>query len=573
MLQRHDPALRAWRWRATPTQLELELDVGDATEALRISPPGEGGAWFRSPSFRVGRAPRPGVPPGRTLDQLKTLVQRKDTGTLEWALPDPPAHPPGGAPPVDPERAAALAPLVHWSTFLAWKAVTTEDLYPHITPLGEPIGTPELLDLWRGTLARIRDGRAPQLLGLYVHVPFCTVACSFCYCAKTDGFRRDHVARYVDSLIEEAHLFGPLFEGVPFTSVYFGGGTPSLLTPPQMTRLFEALWRHFDVPPGTQVIYEGNPDSLSARKIEVMGTLGKVTRLTIGVQTLDDEVQARVRRHNKRHHVAEAIEAARRVGIGHVNFDLMAGLPGQTLASFEADLRFLLSCEPDSIHVNSYRPLPRVDLARRGIAGPEDADVALRSAMQARADALLEEAGHTSDLGQVRRRTRNAANIQEYDLRRQNSSLLGLGVPSRAHAFGGAFYLPAFSPDLSDVRGDAMVPIAERTWQAVRADDVEEQHKYLFSNMHTGFDRAEYRALFGHDVLERHADALQRLVDLGAASIHDDRIDSHVQGTDALALRALLMSPALDHRAREVWGGEYDPGRDYRAMLDALVRT
>ena len=112
------------------------------------------------------------------------------------------------------------------------------------------------------------------------------------------------------------------------STVYFGGGTPSLLTPPAMRQMFEVLYGAFDVPRGTQVIFEGNPDSLSDKKIAVLAKQGRVTRLTIGVQTLDDEVQAQVKRFNKPEHVSDAVRSARAHGIAHVNCDLMAGLPG-----------------------------------------------------------------------------------------------------------------------------------------------------------------------------------------------------------------------------------------------------
>ena len=102
-------------------------------------------------------------------------------------------------------------------------------------------------------------------------------------------------------------------------------------------------------------------------------------------------------------------------GIAHVNCDLMAGLPGQTLASFQDDLRFLLSLEPDSLHLNGFRPLPRT---RLGGAAMSAERVALRDEMLAWGTDALADAGHGSDLGQGPRRTRNAANIQEYDLRR-----------------------------------------------------------------------------------------------------------------------------------------------------------
>ncbi|MCB0790092.1 MAG: radical SAM protein, partial [Flavobacteriales bacterium] len=173
------------------------------------------------------------------------------------------------------------------------------------------------------------EGRAPDKLGIYVHIPYCTVECAFCYCGKTEDFSRQDMDTYVGHLVRDMEEQAELVKGQKITSIYFGGGTPSLLTPPAMRQIFETMYAGFDVPEGTQVIFEGNPDSLKPNKVEILGTLGRVTRLTMGIQTLDPVVQKWVRRHNKKEDVEAAIQAAKAIGIPHVNFDCIAGLPSQ----------------------------------------------------------------------------------------------------------------------------------------------------------------------------------------------------------------------------------------------------
>ena len=139
--------------------------------------------------------------------------------------------------------------------------------------------------------------------------------------------------------------------------------------------------------------------------------------------------------------------------------------------------------------------------------------VALRDEMLAWGTSALAEAGHGSDLGQGPRRTRNAANIQEYDLRRQNSSLLGLGFPARAHSFGSHYYLPdaseGFDPSLQRELGGV------RRWRAIRAGLEEERHKYLVSNLRTGFTRTEFRSLFGVDPIDAAPEGFAALEAMG----------------------------------------------------------
>ncbi len=587
VVRRHHSVVRGWRLWADTEAIHADLRLGHGgARTIRFEHAHDGSAWARTPSFNISLVGKMDTPPPdeeqAALQTLIDLLRRSDPGGLRLPLPSPEVDQKqvdrsAIAPEAEAARRAraeeahaALADELHWASFLAYKCITTEDLYPHVGPLGDVITTEQLLDGWRSTVDRIREGTAPQKLGLYVHIPFCTVACTFCYCAKTDKFRRQSFDAYVDRLVEEAELFAPVFDGMTFTSVYFGGGTPSLLSPPAMKRVFDTLYRSFHVPTGTQVIYEGNPDSLSERKIEVLAHEGKVTRLTIGVQTLDDEVQRIVRRFNKPHHVADAVQFSRAHGIKHVNTDLMAGLPGQTLDSFKQDLEFLISLQPDSIHLNAFRPLPRVSLAKQGADDMTPERVDLRNQMMAWGFERLRLEGHQSGMGQGNRRTANAANLQEYNLRRQNSSLLGLGFPARAHAFGSWYYVPdtrlGMDPGLAKrIEGD-------RTWQAVPADDAEERHKYLVENLRTGFERQEFIDLFGMDCLEAAPDAFRKLEWLGVLEIGEERIHSYTPThADNAMYRALFYSPAFMQRAERGWGAEYDRSVDYRDKLRHLV--
>lgn len=460
------------------------------------------------------------------------------------------------------------ADRLHLYSFLALQTILTDDLYPHMS-LGEPIDEAEIQASWRHTAALIGEGRAPQKLGIYVHVPYCTVECSFCYCGKTEDFTRTDVDGYVDRLVEELEAYAPLVRGRAITSVYFGGGTPSLLTPPALRRVFETMYGLFDVPEGTQVIFEGNPDSLKPAKIEILGGLGRVTRLTIGIQTLDPVVQKFVRRFNKKEDIEAAITAARAAGIPHVNFDCIAGLDGQTMASFQHDLDYLLSLEPDSIHLNGFRPLPRTLYAHGGHAlSPEQE--ALRDAMMAWGEDRLAHQGHTNTMEQGPHRTRNAANLQEYDLRKQNSSLLGFGYPARSHSFGGFYYQrdteDGFVPALR--RQNA----GTRRYKGLRADLREEMHKYLVTNIRGGFARSEFVDLFGMDPRDAAPEGFKVLERLGVIETVGDRILFHTgRHVDSLVLRLFFYSDDLIRRAMAAWGGSYRRDEDYKRHLEYLV--
>lgn len=459
--------------------------------------------------------------------------------------------------------------LLHQCAFLALQSTIHEDLYPHCLALGSAIDEADIQASWRETSRRMGEGTAPDKLGIYLHIPFCTVECSFCYCGKTEDFDRSTSRAYFDALLDEMRTYAALVDGRTITSVYVGGGTPSLLPPPAMRELFETLYGHYDVPDGTQVIFEGNPDSLKPDKVEILGTLGRVTRLTIGVQTLDPEVQKYVRRHNRPEDIRAAIEAARRVGIPHVNFDCIAGLDGQTMASWQHDVEFLLSLQPDTVHMNAFKPLPHTRYAKKGRVLPAD-QVGLREAMIAWGTQRLEDEGFDWHLGQTPRRTRNAANMQIYDLRRQNSSLIGMGYPARGHSFGGYYYTRQVDGAVGDgVRKELS---GGRRYWGVPADDVEEMHKFVVTNIRGEFQREEFRGLFGRDALEALADVFSIYRELGVVDVLDDRVVFRTgDAVEAKIYRYIAASQAGWKRAWDTWGHLYDRGTDYVEQMRYLM--
>lgn len=456
---------------------------------------------------------------------------------------------------------------LHENAFIALMSVVTDDLYPNVMALGAPIPEDEIVSAWKNVDTRMKEGRAPKKLGLYLHVPYCTTECTFCYCGKTDQFRRSDVDLYVERLIQEMGVLSPHLADQTFTSVYFGGGTPSLLTPPAMRRVFTELYSHYRVPEGTQVVFEGNPDSLNERKIQVLAEVGRVTRLTVGIQSLDPVVQKNINRNNTHADVRRAVQAARTFAISHVNFDLIAGLEGQTMASWQADVRFCLEMRPDSLHLNGFRPLPRTNFKnqQRGLSPDHEA---LRDSMLAWGHEELARSGFDLDGA----KTQDADNMQEYNLRRQNSSLVGLGFPARSHAFAGYYYVrelkKGFVPELQNQLADG-----RRFW-GVPVDDNEEMHKYLVTNIRDEFERSEFQELFGVDAVDALPEVFESLGSLGAVEVRDRTVKFHTGNwVDAAVYRGFAYSAVMRKRSMDTWGARYDPDEDYRAALEGLVAS
>lgn len=208
-------------------------------------------------------------------------------------------------------------------------------------------------------------------LGFYLHVPFCVPRCHYCSFNTAPLTDPGLTARWVQAVCVEIELLGALPLNAarpPVVSVFFGGGTPSLLEPAQVAAVRTALGRAFRVLDDAEVTLECNPEGLDRSRLAGYRAAG-VTRLSLGVQSLDD---ALLRTLGRRHDAAAArgaFEAARAAGFDNVSVDLMYGLPGLDAAGWLRTLREVLDWEPD--HLSAYGLT--LDPGSRWGAGPAPA--------------------------------------------------------------------------------------------------------------------------------------------------------------------------------------------------------
>jgi oxygen-independent coproporphyrinogen III oxidase len=212
-------------------------------------------------------------------------------------------------------------------------------------------------------------------LGLYLHIPFCGAICHYC------NFNRGLLdaglkARYVDALATEILRAS---DGSPADTIYFGGGTPSLLDPAELARLIAACRDAFAVTPDAEVTIELNPETASAAYLDAVRAAG-VNRLSIGVQSFDDAELARLGRVHSAARARDAVRLARAAGFDDLSLDLMMWLPGQSVAGWLANVQALIEVSPD--HASLYlleiypnAPL-RDEMARGGWSQAPDDDAA-----------------------------------------------------------------------------------------------------------------------------------------------------------------------------------------------------
>ncbi|MDV6331126.1 oxygen-independent coproporphyrinogen III oxidase [Asticcacaulis sp. 201] len=211
---------------------------------------------------------------------------------------------------------------------------------------------PETYAGWLRTLPR------DESIGLYVHIPFCEQMCWFCGCNTQITHRAEPVEAYVACLIEEIALVGRELAFRPSVhALHFGGGSPGILSPAAMTRVFEALTRSFDLKADAEISIELDPRQITNEKLKTYTTLG-FNRVSLGVQDTQPQVQAAINRHQPFAVIAQSVAALRDHGLTSIGIDLLYGLPHQTADSLAATLNDIARLDPDRISAFSYAHVP-----------------------------------------------------------------------------------------------------------------------------------------------------------------------------------------------------------------------
>jgi oxygen-independent coproporphyrinogen-3 oxidase len=342
---------------------------------------------------------------------------------------------------------------------------------------------------------------------LYVHVPFCRLVCAYCDFVTVGGRAAD-IPRYVDALIAELELrpaSGTL------ETMYFGGGTPSLLPAPAIERLVAVAHAQWAASPG-EITLEANPSARETPDWSGLRAAG-VNRISLGIQSLrDSELRALARGHSAAEAVA-AICAAREAGFDNVSIDLIYGIPGQSVDDWRAGLEAALALEPDHLSLYGLQlamtpdewaapPRPGAIRWRGRMVARQDDDIA--ASQYELAEAVLADAGFRHyELSSWARPGFESRHNAAYWLRRPYT-----GIGAGAHSFDGASrwwnerdldrYLASVEAGELPVAGRETLDEPTRAFEAVA----------LGLRQIAGLDRVGFRLEFGTDPVERYADAM-----------------------------------------------------------------
>lgn len=353
-----------------------------------------------------------------------------------------------------------------------------------------------------------------KTLGIYIHIPVCLKKCLYCdFCSYT-GLSEDALSQYTDALIREMEKSAKTAGGYLVDSVFFGGGTPTLLPTACFERILESLCRLFSLSPDAEITLEANPKTVTEEKLCALRAMG-FNRISIGVQSLfDTELSALGRLHSAKEALA-TLALATRI-FPRVSADLMYGIPGQTVDSFEQTLRGIL--EGGVSHLSLYglileegTPL----FERRGeLSFPSEEE---ECAMYRKACELLPQYGFThyeisnyAKAGEECRHNLRYWRMGEY---------LGFGVAAHSY-FGGVRY--GNGKDLEKyMQSTDLVPEA---FDRLSAEDERFEYIMLALRLAQGLTEEDFCARFGVDFWEIYGEKMQKYVDCGYAVRENGRI-------------------------------------------------
>jgi oxygen-independent coproporphyrinogen-3 oxidase len=354
--------------------------------------------------------------------------------------------------------------------------------------------------------------------GLYLHIPFCSSRCSYCDFA-TGLYQTELAERYVNALVAEIQT--SRYTRAQVDTIYFGGGTPSLLAAAQLERILSALYDCFKVDPRSEITLEINPGSAIDERLRTFRSLG-LNRASFGAQTFDDAELAKLGRSHTSAETLKTFSSLRRAGFENVSFDLIAGLPGQTLAGWQRNINQALDLYPEHLsfyllEVHSGTPL--AEHIRRGIQPEPDDDLAglMYQWMLEQAASAGYEHYEISNLCRPGFHSRH--NIKYWTA----DPYYGFGCS--AHSYDGATRRWSNQRDVLKyvtVVENGESPIVDE--QQLSQTDVRAEALFLGMRLMQGVDMRRYRESFGVDLRDQHREDLDRFCKAGLVELDGDLI-------------------------------------------------
>ncbi len=356
--------------------------------------------------------------------------------------------------------------------------------------------------------------------GIYIHIPFCRSRCSYCDFA-TGIYESSQAERYVKALVKEILTWREIERPAEVDTIYFGGGTPSLLSAGQLAAILDAIHARFEVMVKVEITMEMNPGTVTPGILREFCRLG-INRASFGAQTFDDRELARLGRSHSVRDTRQTFGYLRDAGFDNVSFDLIAGLPGQSSEGWNRNLDEALPLRPEHLSfylLEVHEGTPLADHIRRGMQPEPDDDLAagMYQTILERACASGYEHYEISNLClpgfESRHNTKYWSGAPYY------------GFGCSAHSYDGGSRRWSNERDLKryaeliEQESPALVEVLELTRDEARAEAI-----FLGMRMMRGISVRHYQELFGANLRETHERDLTRFREAGLIEFDGDLI-------------------------------------------------
>lgn len=374
-------------------------------------------------------------------------------------------------------------------------------------------------------------------LELYIHIPFCARKCAYCdflSFAAPERVYRD----YMDKLMEEICGQGPNFQEYRVSTIFVGGGTPSLLPADLIMELFATLHENFDIPLDAEITMEANPGTLTMEKLEVYRQSG-VNRLSIGLQSADDKELKYLGRIHSYDSFLKSYQRARQAGFQNINIDLMSALPGQDVHSWKNTLKKVMMLRPE--HISAYSLIiEEGTLFYERFGEPQGscacgaqtaAEVAARAAVMTLPD--LPDEDTDREMYHLTREMMAAHGYERYEISnyakkgyecRHNTGYwtgveyLGLGLGASSYTYGYRYHN---TEDLQEYLSLNLYEggAAARDIEELTLEDKMEEFMFVGLRMMKGVSGSEFLDRFGQNMWNVYGDALKKLEKQGLIEV------------------------------------------------------
>lgn len=377
-------------------------------------------------------------------------------------------------------------------------------------------------------------------LGLYLHIPFCRKRCKFCYFKVFTDVKAAEVQRYVDALCNEISLVSqlPVMGERPFRFVYFGGGTPSFLSPKQLTKLADRLREHITWDGAEEVTFECEPGTLSETKVKTLRDVLGVTRLSLGVENFSDKILEDNGRAHLSKQVYNAWDWIKEANFPNVNIDLISGMVGETWDNWKDNVQKAIDFSPESVTIYQmelpFNTVISKDILDKHTESPV-ADWDTKRAWVDYAFDQFRQAGYSVSSAYTVVKDPNKVNFSYRDNLWQGADLLATGIASFGHANGVHYQ------NLADL--ERYLACVESGKLPLGRGFVPSQLQSLIREMilllKRGYlDAAYFRDKFGVEILEQFKTQWNGYVDDGYVKIDGDMI--HLTTDGLLVVDGLL---------------------------------